>query len=144
MHSASVCIFGGAFFGTMAWLLAMAAFENDVRPLAYLLKLPILMIYALPIAIPFGAVAAIVAMILFKILLNSKWQALTRQAWLFTGGGAGLLLGGMFPFFLSIIGFRVEQPNGIWVCVRIVAGTLCGFGVGWLGWREVRRKTVSW
>lgn len=103
------------------------------------------MIYALPIAIRFGAVAAIVATILFKIFSDSKCQLLRRQAWFFTGGETGLLIGGMFPFFLRIIGFGVEQPNGmiVWGCVGIVAGTLCGFGVGGLGWREVRRETVG-
>ena len=70
--SLAVCIVGGALFGTVAWLLLAVIAEKSLMPLV---SFPVILIYAMPVAIPFGTVAAVIATILFKILSLSRWRS---------------------------------------------------------------------
>lgn len=133
-----VCILGGALFGTAAWLLLGVAAEKSLMPL---ISFPVVVIYyALPVTIPFGTAAAVIATMLFKLLSLPRWRPSGKGAWICTGSVIGLLLGGTFPFFLVLIGFEADNPiwRFHWGGVGAVAGIACGFIVGWVGWREVQ------
>jgi hypothetical protein len=131
-----VCILGGALFGTLAWLLLAVIAEKSLMPL---ISFPVIVIYAMPVAIPFGTVAAVIATILFRILSLSSWRSSGKGAWICTGTAVGLILGGVFPFFLILLGFGPDDPSWRfhWGSVGAVAGIACGFILGWVGWREV-------
>ena len=104
-----VCILGGAFFGTLAWLLLAVIAEKSLMPL---ISFPVMVIYAMPVAIPFGTVAAVIATILFRVLSLSSWRSSGRGAWICTGTTVGLILGGIFPFFLILL--RVGPDDSSW------------------------------
>jgi hypothetical protein len=94
--SLGVCILGGALFGTAAWLLLAVVAEKSLMPL---ISFPVIVIYAMPVAIPFGSVAAVVATIVFKILSLPRWRPPSKGAWICTGSAVGLILGEYFPSF---------------------------------------------
>ena len=134
--SLAVCIVVGALFGTVAWLLLAVIAEKSLMPL---LSFPFILIFAMPLAIPFGTVAAVIATILFKILSVSSWRSSGRAAWICIGSSGGLILGGIFSFFLVLVGFGPDDPSWLFYRVGAVAGTGCGFILGWVGWREVEQ-----
>lgn len=133
-----VCIVGGALFGTMAWLLLAVIAEKSLMPL---ISFPVVFISAMPVAIPFGTVAAVIATILFNILSLPSWRSLSKGAWVCIGSTVGLTLGGIFPYFLSFVGFGPNDPSWrfYWGSVGAIAGIGCGFILGWVGWREVQQ-----
>ena len=130
-----VCIVGGALFGTIGWLLLAVIAEASLMPL---ISLPVVFISAMPIVIPFGTVAAVIAALLFKVLSLPSWRSFCKGVWIFTGSAVGGILGGTFPFFLTLIGFGPDYPSGPLnlAGVGAVAGIGCGFILGWIGWRE--------
>jgi hypothetical protein len=132
-----VCIVGGAIFGTMAWLLLAVIAEKSLMPL---ITFPVVFISAIPVAIPIGTVAAVIATILFKALSLSTWRSSGRVAWICIGSTVGLILGGMCPVFLLLLGFGPDDFGWrfYWARVGAAAGTGCGFILGWVGWREVQ------
>jgi hypothetical protein len=95
----------------------------------------------MPVAIPFGTVAAVIATILFNALSRSSWRSSGRAAWICLGSAVGLILGGIFPFFLVLVGFGPDDISWrfYWERVGQVAGTGCGFVLGWVSWREVQQ-----
>ena len=131
-----VCIVGGALFGTIGWLLLAVIAEESLKPL---ISFPVVLIYAMPVAIPFGTVAAVFATILFNVLSLPSWRSSSKGAWIFIGSAVGLALGGLFPFFLTLVGFGPDYPTWRlhWAIVGAVAGIGCGSILGWVGWREV-------
>jgi hypothetical protein len=72
-----VCIVGGAFFGTLAWLLLGMIAEKSLMPL---ISFPVVFISAMAVAIPIGTVAAMIATILFNALSRSSWRSSGRVA----------------------------------------------------------------
>jgi hypothetical protein len=136
IKSLGVCILGGALFATAAWLLIAAILEKSVAPLT---SFPIIVFYVMPMTILFGTVAAVIATILLKALSLPTWRPSSKGAWICSGSAAGLVIGGMFPLFLKLIGFGAEDPNGIamWGSVGAIAGISCGVILGWVAWREV-------
>jgi hypothetical protein len=133
-----VCILGGTLFGTVAWLLMAVIAQNNLMPL---ISFPIVLIYAMPVAIPFGTVAAVIATILFRILSLSSWRSSGKGVWICTGAAVGLILGGIFPFFLILLRFGPDDPiwRFYWGSIGAVAGSACGSILGWVGWREVEQ-----
>jgi hypothetical protein len=136
--SLAVCIIGGALFGTVAWLLLAVIAEKNLMPLV---SFPVVVISAMPVAIPFGTVAAVIATILFNVLSLSSWRSSGRAAWICIGSTVGLILGGIFPLFLILVGFGPDDPSWrfYWGSVGAAAGIGCGFILGWIGWREVEQ-----
>jgi hypothetical protein len=133
-----VCIIGGACFGTLAWLFLAVIAEKSLMPL---ISFPVVLIYAMPAAIPFGTVAAVIATSVFKILSLSRWRSSGRAAWICIGSTVGFILGAVFPFFLVLVGFGPDDPSWgfYWGRIGAVAGTGCGFILAWVGWREVEQ-----
>jgi hypothetical protein len=133
--SLAVCILGGAFFASAAWLFIAAANEKSLSPLLYF---PVVLIHTMPVAIVFGTLAAIIATILFKALSLPKWRPVSKIAWIFSGSGAGVVIGGTFPLFLELIGFGSEGPNAVAMSgnVGALAGISCGAILGCVAWRE--------
>jgi hypothetical protein len=111
--------------------------EKSLMPL---ISFPVVLISAMPVVIPFGTVAAVIATILFRILSLSSWRSSSRVAWICIGSAVGLILGGIFPVFLILLGFGPNDFDGAfhWGKVGAAAGTGCGFILGWVGWREVQ------
>ena len=138
--SVAVCVAVGATVGAAAWLTAGALVDGEAARLAYL---PIITFYALPIAIPFGALSGVIGALAVAAVSWWKRPPPSRTAWVYIGGIAGLAVGATCPAFLWASGFGMETMAEVtfWAIVGAAAGGTCGLAVGWLGWNEVRRTS---
>jgi hypothetical protein len=114
--------------------------EQSLKPLV---SFPVVLIYAMPMAIPFGTVAAVFATILFNVLSLPSWRPSSKGAWIFIGSAVGLLLGGLFPFFLTLVGFGPDSPTWRlhWAIEGAVAGSAVDlFSGGLVGEKLIREE----
>jgi hypothetical protein len=73
-----------------------------------LITLPVVLISAIPVAIPFGIAAAVIATILFKILSR---RPLSKGTWTLMGSTAEVATGLMMPLFSALIVFGPVDRN---------------------------------
>src|SRR5687768_503419 len=95
--SVAVCVALGATIGAVAWLAIAAMVDGDAGPLRYL---PVIAFYALPIAVPFGALAGVIGALALVAVSRWKRPAPGRTAWLSIGMVVGLAVGATCPAFL--------------------------------------------
>lgn len=127
-----VCIVGGALFGTVAWLSLAVIAEKSLVPL---ITFPVVLISAIPLAIPFGSGAAVIATILFNRMSRGRSS---KGTWALIGSVAGVVTGSMLPLVATLVGFG--PMDGTWAGLGGFAGLCCGSILGLVGWTEVERK----
>jgi hypothetical protein len=135
----AVCIIGGAFFGASI-TLGLAAIANypantagdvhwlnDVVNAATILLIGTTwgLLFAIPVGIPAGAIAA--GFIWW--LRGASWQPRTRATWSLMGCLSGITLAALIAIPLSAL-----AGLGLQVILVVVAGTgaACGALLGWL------------
>jgi peptidoglycan biosynthesis protein MviN/MurJ (putative lipid II flippase) len=137
--SVAVCIFGGAVFGAIAWVLIISIGTSSTDGI---LVLPFLPFYALPITIPLGAIAGVLGAVLIWMIRRNAWRPSSRRLWIALGGAVGFLLGASAPACLRLVGFAFHEMDQIliWAGTGAGAGGACGALLAWLTAGDLRVK----
>jgi len=123
--SVAVCVFGGALFGSVAWILIMSVGTQSVYGVALL---PFLPLFALPITLVLGSIAAPLGAWAIWRVQGSRWQPKTLVRWVLLGAALGLVLGAVLPLLLRLAGLGLVERDYllVWTLTGATAGTGCG------------------
>jgi hypothetical protein len=130
-----VCITAGSVIGAAGFAclaLAAGAGPDVVR------GFPILVLYTLPITIPFGTLAGVVAAFAIARLGTGAFRDAVLARWLRSGSLVGGALGSAAPAFVMLIGFGGASLID-WLFYLLTggaAGAAAGGLLGAIGWRE--------
>jgi len=123
-------VVGAAMFGAAG--VARGAGADAIR------AVPLLVVYSLPITVPFGTISGVLAAFVISVLGLSSLRGASFRRWLRAGVASGGAVGAVCPAFLALGGFGAAGLTGaaFSVVAGAVAGMVSGAIVSWLGWRE--------
>ena len=137
-----VCVATGSLLGAAAF--AGAAVTTGVGAHVFL-KYPLLILYTLPITIPFGGAAGLIAALLIGRLGVTSFRTAGLARWLRAGSGVGAAFGAGCPAFLMLIGFGGAGLSEwvFYVLTGAASGAAAGAVLGAMAWREFSRPTEA-
>jgi hypothetical protein len=106
---------------------------------------PILLLYSLMVAGPFGIVAGILGGALVIMLGGGRLRGATRSRWVRSGVWVGGIMGGVCPLFLLLLGFGPLLIGAavLYAAAGMLAGGLSGAALGHIGWREFGSRLTA-
>jgi hypothetical protein len=137
-----VCVAAGSVVGAAAF--AGAAVTTGVSA-SVLRGYPLLVLYTLPITVPFGGAAGVVAALLIGRLGVTSFRTAALARWLRAGSGVGAAFGAACPAFLMLIGFGGARLSEwlFYVLTGAASGAAAGAVLGAMAWREFSRPTEA-